>query len=158
MVEPCVELGAHAVLGVGVNSVSEEWIRTGAAASNCSRSHSLQLEGPLRFEHAEGEAVSLIRSDQLQVPEVHLMGDGGGGGGVAPLPPEHERAARLVARARAWLEVSARVTTEGPEKWALHHLLHVLALVLFFSLVAVVLLQLCASRARSVRGLGALKR
>ena len=149
-VEPCLDVADRTVVGVGVHSVSEEWARV-AAAPNCSHGAMLDIDRPLRFEHVEGEVLSIVaRGAELQLPEVRLPDRAAG------LPaPEHARAVALALRASDWLAVSARVVAGTPNKWALHHLLLVCTLVLLLSVVAVVLLQFCATaaiRARAARG------
>ena len=144
MVSSCYDLAENSVFGLGIGSVSEEYVRAPdglccVAHSTCCRMPpcAVRLGGVLRFAHEHGERVDVM-PDSLQVPA----------GAVFTQPPNPDahavRAVQVANRAHDWIALYTRVVSSGPDKWPLRHLLLALAITLVGSLFCAVLIQICS--------------
>jgi hypothetical protein len=144
MVSSCSDLAENSVFGLGIGSVSEEYVLAPdglccVAHSTCCRKPpcAVRLGGALRFAHEQGERIDVM-PDSLQVPA----------GAVFTQPPNPDahavRAVQVANRAHDWIALYTRVVSSGPDKWPLRHLLLALAITLVGSLFCAVLIQICS--------------
>jgi hypothetical protein len=150
--QPCAELGAHAVLGVGVDSASEEYARLGMP---CSCAHAVcVLETPLQFPHGQ-ESPVLLMPDSFQQPRA-AAGAFRQDGWPYPKPElpsasnsGQARAAAIAVRAQRWVSLNLRTLSSGPDKYALRTLLFALGLFLLAACLGSLLVRVL-SRLRVV--------
>ena len=127
ILRPCADLAPLSVVGIAIGSVNEEFLRLKDGAlccRGCDQSLAT-LDRPLRLQHEAGEGLDVL-SDMLQVPAIglHARPD--------PAPDVHHvRAIAVAKRAHDWIRLYARVLSQGPEKWALRHLLLAMTIMLF---------------------------
>jgi hypothetical protein len=151
LVSSCSDLAENSVFGLGIGSVSEEYVLAPdglccVAHSACCRKPpcAVRLGGALRFAHEQGERIDVM-PDSLQVPA----------GAVFTQPPNPDahaiRAVQVANRAHDWIALYTRVVSSGPDKWPLRHLLLALAITLVGSLFCAVLIQICSMSVMRMR-------